>query len=265
MMGRIFKKTHLVLVGALTFSASFHASFGGFTGLEIYPPSADETLPAVVQLKGENDSLSSSVVQLKRRENEHNHHRPPPNSTICPVNGVGIEGKGGKQVLEKIRKGVVAAKKELLKSKILCMIYTNEHGHDSLHAQFHTWARQCDGFIGASNLTDPSIGAIDLPHDGPESYGNMWQKIRSMWAYAHSNHYRDYDYFHIGGDDMYVVVENLRAYLDGPFQPLQKKTLSPKCGSQTIIPKPGKNDRFCLAFPCYTGDVHSLPVDPAIP
>jgi hypothetical protein len=169
-------------------------------------PSSDE--------KVENDSLSNSVVHL-RRENEDTNHRPP-DGTMCPENGVGIEGKGGKQALEKIRKGVVSAQKEPLKSKILCMVYTNEHGHDRLRAQFHTWARQCDGFIGASNLTDPSIGAIDLPHDGPESYGNMWQKVRSMWAYAHSNHYRDYDYFHIGGDDMYVVVENLRAYLDGP-------------------------------------------------
>ena len=48
-------------------------------------------------------------------------------------------------------------------------------------------------------------------HEGPESYFNMWQKIRSMWAYAYDNYRNDYDFFHIGGDDMYVVVDNLRA------------------------------------------------------
>jgi hypothetical protein len=59
-------------------------------------PSSDE--------KVENDSLSNSVVQLKR-ENEGTNHRPP-NGAMCPENGVGIEGKSGKQALGKIRKGI---------------------------------------------------------------------------------------------------------------------------------------------------------------
>lgn len=66
----------------------------------------------------------------------------------------------------------------------------------------------------ASNKTDPKYAAVDIPHNGPEYYGNMWQKVRSIWAYIYDNFYEDYDWFHLGGDDMWVIVENLRHYLD---------------------------------------------------
>lgn len=35
-----------------------------------------------------------------------------------------------------------------------------------------------------------------------------------MWAYIYDNYYNDHDFFHIGGDDLYVIVENLRLYLE---------------------------------------------------
>ena len=35
-----------------------------------------------------------------------------------------------------------------------------------------------------------------------------------MWAYIYDNYYEDFDFFHIGGDDLYVLVENLRLYLE---------------------------------------------------
>jgi len=60
------------------------------------------------------------------------------------------------------------------------------------------------------------VGAIDLPHFGEESYGNMWQKIRTMWSYAYEHYADEYDYFYICGDDVYVVVDNLRAFLNSP-------------------------------------------------
>ena len=105
-------------------------------------------------------------------------------------------------------------------SKILCLVYSaylpQLDSHSNARAQAHTWGRRCDGFIVASNLTDHSIGAIDLPHLGDEAYQNMWQKIRTMWAYAYHHFLDDYDWFHICGDDVYMIVDNLRAYVDGP-------------------------------------------------
>lgn len=155
---------------------------------------------------------------------------------LCPSgNDILLEGVGGNEVLQRVRAGLLKSKKFInnetptllnnskkestRRSKILCMVYTAYFPHDkhsALRSQANTWGRRCDGFFGASNFTDHSIGAIDLQHQGPEAYGNMWQKIRSMWAYAH-NHYRDeFDFFYICGDDVYVAVENFRAYVDGP-------------------------------------------------
>jgi hypothetical protein len=111
----------------------------------------------------------------------------------------GIEGKGGRQVLEKVKvkidpkhKSVQEEKKrtnargERRSSRILCLVYSvhlppngkNDHiaNHANLKAIAQTWGQKCDGFIGASNVTDHSIGAVNLLHEGPEEYGNMWQK-----------------------------------------------------------------------------------------
>ena len=73
-----------------------------------------------------------------------------------------------------------------------------------------TYAPQCDGFMAASNVTDPSLGAFHLRHAGVEDYGNMWNKVQAMWYYVHRYYLWEFDWFHIGGDDMYVLPENLR-------------------------------------------------------
>jgi len=106
------------------------------------------------------------------------------------------------------------------KSRILCLVYSvhlpPSYDNRNLRAQASTWGKKCDGFIAASNFTDHTVGAVDLPHFGPESYDNMWQKMRSMWAYAYDHYKDDYDFFNICGDDVYVAVDNLRAFVDGP-------------------------------------------------
>lgn len=108
------------------------------------------------------------------------------------------------------------------KSRILCMIYTvhyptpeNNFDNSNLRAQANTWARLCDGYFAASNYTDHRVGAIDLLHQGEEEYANMWQKVRSMWAYAYDHYREEYDFFYICGDDVYVGIDNLRAFVDG--------------------------------------------------
>ena len=65
-----------------------------------------------------------------------------------------------------------------------------------------------------SNKTDVSIGAVNILHEGPEEYKNIWQKVRSMWSYIYDHYYDKYDWFHIGGDDLYLIPENLRLYLE---------------------------------------------------
>ena len=54
----------------------------------------------------------------------------------------------------------------------------------------------------------------------------MWQKSRAIWKYVHTHLNQgdssgggdkgSFDFFLLGGDDMFYLVENLRAYLDSP-------------------------------------------------
>jgi hypothetical protein len=126
-------------------------------------------------------------------------------------------------VIQKIRTGIIHNQKLLAsipsnvpRPKILCMVYTHEGAHDTkLKAIVDTWAKDCDGFFAASNVTDTSLGAIKLQFDGPESYENMWRKVQAMWIYAYHHYRNDYDYFHICGDDVYVVADNLRMFAMG--------------------------------------------------
>ena len=38
----------------------------------------------------------------------------------------------------------------------------------------------------------------------------MWQKSRAIWKYINFHYKDDYDWFILGGDDIFLIVENLR-------------------------------------------------------
>lgn len=100
------------------------------------------------------------------------------------------------------------------REKIFCTVYTIAKNHEKLHNIRETWGQKCDGFMVASDKTDKDLGTVNIPHEGPEEYHNIWQKVRSIWSYVYDNYYEEYDWFHIGGDDLYLLVENLRLYLE---------------------------------------------------
>eukprot|EP00546_Thalassionema_frauenfeldii_P006408 CAMPEP_0178928530 /NCGR_PEP_ID=MMETSP0786-20121207/19960_1 /TAXON_ID=186022 /ORGANISM="Thalassionema frauenfeldii, Strain CCMP 1798" /LENGTH=416 /DNA_ID=CAMNT_0020604415 /DNA_START=78 /DNA_END=1324 /DNA_ORIENTATION=+ len=124
------------------------------------------------------------------------------------------------------------------RAKIFCMVYTIEKNHDKIPTIRETWGNKCDGFMVASDKTDKSLGTVNIPHEGPEEYNNIWQKVRSMWSYVYDNYYEEYDWFHIGGDDLYLIIENLRLYLESDEIQLAAnggKSL-PKAGSTQQLP-----------------------------
>ena len=45
------------------------------------------------------------------------------------------------------------------------------------------------------------------------SRANDARRTRANWRYVYEHYSADFDFFLFGGDDMYVLVENLRAYL----------------------------------------------------
>ncbi len=38
----------------------------------------------------------------------------------------------------------------------------------------------------------------------------MWQKSRAIWKYIDRHYKNDFDWFVLGGDDIFLIVENLR-------------------------------------------------------
>ena len=70
---------------------------------------------------------------------------------------------------------------------------------------------RCD--VAFLHATVHTLNAIALQQPGGESYANMWQKIRAMWKYVYEHYADEYEYFHICGEDVCVVVDNSRAYV----------------------------------------------------
>lgn len=66
---------------------------------------------------------------------------------------------------------------------------------------------------------------------------NMWNKALAMWEYADS--LEEYEWFIIGGDDLFVVVENLR-------QLIRSVVLNNAAGSSFVSTQ--YNHRFCDLF-----------------
>ncbi|KAL9190971.1 hypothetical protein ACHAXT_000677 [Thalassiosira profunda] len=98
--------------------------------------------------------------------------------------------------------------------RVLCLVYTMADAHaNRIRAIRETWAGGCDGFLAFSTESDPRLPAIALAHRGPESYDNMWQKVRAIWRFVGHHYSEDFDWYYIGGDDLFVLPSNLKAYL----------------------------------------------------
>jgi glycoprotein-N-acetylgalactosamine 3-beta-galactosyltransferase len=98
--------------------------------------------------------------------------------------------------------------------------------------------QRCDGFFVVSNATDPMLHTVHLLHDGDESRDSLWLKSRSQWSYVYDNFYEQYDWFLSADDDTYVVVENLRDYLqtDEIIAAANGGVLKPKALASSHVP-----------------------------
>jgi glycoprotein-N-acetylgalactosamine 3-beta-galactosyltransferase len=119
-----------------------------------------------------------------------------------------------KKVVVDLQRHEEADKSGRKRDKIICVAKTSEASHPLIPYVRETWGQRCDGFLAASNKTDRAIDAVDIAHEGPEVYDNLWQKFRSITSYLYDNYYDKYDWFFIADDDSFVIVENLRLYLE---------------------------------------------------
>jgi hypothetical protein len=102
--------------------------------------------------------------------------------------------------------------------KVFCAVYTHAGNNNQTEAIRQTWGRRCDGFMAASTETNHDTATVHLPHQGPYQgqYKGIWQKVRSILAYFHDHFLNEYDYLYLSGDDTYVIMENLKAFLASP-------------------------------------------------
>lgn len=149
-------------------------------------------------------------------------------NVVCNTNLTeGIEGPGGWKVLQHILvnssnptngSAVVDDDHVISSGRILCVTITHEGAHHRLPGIRESWAWRCDGYFAASTRTivdphDQGFGAVDIPHAFNETYGNLWNKLRSILSYVYRNHESEFDYFYVVNDDAPVIVENMRRYL----------------------------------------------------
>jgi len=135
----------------------------------------------------------------------------PHDKNIQLLNAVPIRGL---PLLSDWSDAAMTTKKMGKAPRILCMVYTMaENHHTNIRAIRETWGPGCDGFLAFSTKDDPRIPAISLPHEGKEEYTNMWQKVRSIWRFVGTHYLEDFDFFFQGGEDLYVLPENLRTVL----------------------------------------------------
>ena len=93
------------------------------------------------------------------------------------------------------------------KLKLFCGVYSHDDHRDELRLAALSYGIKCDGFLAFSTATIPSLGMVALLHRGKEMYDNMFQKTRSILSYVAMHYLDDYDYFHLGGDDMHIIGE----------------------------------------------------------
>eukprot|EP00055_Hartaetosiga_balthica_P005315 m.15405 g.15405 ORF g.15405 m.15405 type:complete len:611 (+) comp4469_c0_seq2:136-1968(+) len=102
-----------------------------------------------------------------------------------------------------------------LGGRILCWIMTNPKNHnDKAIAVKETWGRHCDKLVFVTTEGHPQLDTwiVDLPEQ--ESRDMLWLKSIDAWQRAHRDHIREFDWFIRGDDDTFLLMDNVREYLE---------------------------------------------------
>ena len=69
---------------------------------------------------------------------------------------------------------------------------------------------------GNSLKNIPQLPSVVLP-DSVDGYYRLWGKVRGIWKHLRQRHLHQFDWFLKADDDTYIVVDNLRTFLDRRF------------------------------------------------
>ena len=122
-----------------------------------------------------------------------------------------------------IRKVQVWKNAPLSKPKITCLTHTYSPKHRNAHDMWTNWGKDCTKHFVYTNQTTPIIDGptvVDMnPLPGGFGYHNIWNKVRHIFIDLHKKGELNEgaaDWFFIAGDDVLLIVENLKKFLLSP-------------------------------------------------
>ena len=107
--------------------------------------------------------------------------------------------------------------------KVTCLTHTYSPKHQNAQDMWTFWGKDCTKhFVYTNNMTPPIAGptVVDMnPLPGGFGYNNIWNKVRHIWKDLHKRGEVKEgvsDWFFIAGDDVLLILENLKKYLLSP-------------------------------------------------
>ena len=165
-----------------------------------------------------------STSKLRKKQLEKQRQRGPKTWKNCSLIIDGLDLVNVVEPPEAIEDLESDGSKKI-NSKILCFIMTNSRRQSRIKAVLDTWGKRCDHMLVASDTTDPLIGSIGMRT--PATYEELFNKLNETIKYVWDTFYdsrdsstsinaTEYDWVVKADDDSYIVVENLRYFLDSP-------------------------------------------------
>ncbi|KAK3103196.1 hypothetical protein FSP39_017276 [Pinctada imbricata] len=90
------------------------------------------------------------------------------------------------------------------------MTTPNNHKTKALSIK-ETWGKRCDVNLFISSATDVTLPTVAL--NVSEGRDNLWAKTKAAFEHVYQNYSKKADWFLKADDDTYVIIENLRQFL----------------------------------------------------